>query len=145
MIEFIPVSALPKTISPALIERAARVLEKQLKPKAPCRIGIRFVTADAIQKLNKTYRHKNAPTDVLSFSADLQKGVPNTEQEKGDLVICPSFAVREAKRRGIDPREELMRLVVHGTLHLFGFDHEIKTDEARMFGRQERLLEQIFS
>lgn len=99
-------------------------------------IGVRFVSAREIQRLNRVYRGKNCPTDVLSFET-------GSGSELGDLVICTQVAVREAKRRKIDPAEELVRLLAHGTLHLAGMDHATVKDEQRMFKIQEKIVGKV--
>ena len=67
------------------------------------------------------------------------------EFELGDIVICPSYATREAKRRAISAREELLRLMIHGVLHLKGYDHATEDEEMVMFRLQEELLERIMN
>jgi probable rRNA maturation factor len=113
-------------------------------------IGLRFVSEAKIAELNRRYRDRNCATDVLSFSATEQGTEPflepecaAREQDLGDIVICTSVATREARRRAIDPAEELVRLVIHGTLHLIGHDHAKPGDEERMIGLQEQVLERV--
>jgi probable rRNA maturation factor len=78
----------------------------------------------------------NRPTDVLSFSSE-------DAGYLGDLAICVPYASREAKRRAIPVTEELVRLLVHGTLHLSGYDHATAKQEEVMFRLQERIVESI--
>jgi len=75
---------------------------------------------------------------VLSFEA-------GSGSELGDLAVCTQVAVREAKRRKIDPAEELVRLLAHGTLHLAGMDHATERDERRIFKMQEAIIEKVLS
>lgn len=95
-----------------------------------------FVTPQVIQRLNRLYRGINRPTDVLSFATD-------GTGELGDLVISGAIAAREAKRRGIELREELIRLLAHGTLHLLGLDHVTPREKKKMFGLQEKMVHKI--
>jgi probable rRNA maturation factor len=90
-------------------------------------LAIEFVDADRIEQLNARFRGRRAPTDVLSFPVDGSGQLGGTvERELGDVVICPPHArdVREA--------------IVHGVLHLVGFDHE--TDDGEMLRVQRQLL-----
>jgi probable rRNA maturation factor len=107
-----------------------------------------FVTPAKIQSLNKRYRGKDRPTDVLSFSVRegaLPEEVQKTSTAWGDVIICPSYAKTEAKRRSLPLQEELARLVIHGVLHLAGYDHATEDDELRMFSLQERIIERLLS
>ncbi|OGL73631.1 rRNA maturation RNase YbeY [Candidatus Uhrbacteria bacterium RIFCSPHIGHO2_12_FULL_60_25] len=117
------------------LARACRIVHRLSRKKI---IGVRFVTPREIQRLNRLYRGKDCPTDVLSFEA-------GSGSELGDLVICTQVAVREAKRRKIDPAEELVRLLAHGTLHLAGMDHATERDERRIFKMQEAIIEKVLS
>lgn len=101
-----------------------------------------------MKQMNKRHRGRNAPTDVLSFSVEEGSRVvlPKSKvepKEMGDIFICSSFAKREAKRRGIPVSEEMVRLLVHGTMHLMGFDHATEKDEHKMFRLQEEIVEQV--
>jgi rRNA maturation RNase YbeY len=87
-----------------------------------------------IHALNRQYRGKNKPTDVLSFplADELQPFL------LGDVVISIETAARQAQRRGHTLREELQTLLVHGILHLLGYDHEVSRSEAIRMHRKER-------
>lgn len=142
MIQFTLTTALPKDLKPKDLKKAAELLSKSLKIRKPTSVSLSFVTPARIQALNKRYRNKNKPTDVLSFNADPKMSAPG-EFELGDIVICPSYAAKEAKRRALSTREELLRLMVHGVLHLKGYDHATEDEEMVMFSLQEGLLERI--
>ncbi len=98
--------------------------------------------------LNRRYRGKDYATDVLSFSyGDNQAGVTADSQTGGnepdapylgDVVISPEVACRQALGRGISPEREMRRLLVHGILHLLGYDHE--SDQGEMNRLQALLL-----
>lgn len=108
-------------------------------------VAVRFVTDGDIATLNRRYRGIRTPTDVLSFSADEMPSVGHhAEREWGDIVIASTYAGREAKRQGVKPAEEIIRLVAHGALHLLGFDHATATAERRMFSLQERVVGRMF-
>jgi probable rRNA maturation factor len=97
-------------------------------------ITVRFVDADESQALNRDYRHKDAPTNVLSFAYEREPRV------RGDLVVCAPVAEREAVERGKAPTAHYAHLVVHGLLHLLGYDHEVGEDEARRMEDRERVI-----
>ena len=102
-------------------------------------VSVTFVTNRRMAALNRRHLGHAGATDVISFGfAPVAKGAPVT----GDIYIAPAVARRNALAHGAGIREELLRLVVHGTLHVLGHDHP--TDDARttspMWRRQERLL-----
>jgi len=109
----------------------------------PVSVSLSFVSETAMKRLNKEHMHKDRPTDVLAFPLDAVFVPPKEARPLGDIVICPAYAEREAKRRAIPPREELARLLIHGILHLVGYDHDTPIKESRMFGLQERLLSSV--
>ena len=93
-----------------------------------------------MRTLNSAYRGKDATTDVLSFS--LREGkFPHIQPEMlGDVVISLPAAERQARAAGHSTGRELERLLVHGLLHLLGYDHEQSPQEARRMERKERQL-----
>jgi rRNA maturation RNase YbeY len=99
------------------------------------------MTDPAIHSLNRQYRGKDKPTDVLSFPlADaLQPSL------LGDVVISVETAARQAQRRGHSLREELQTLLIHGILHLLGYDHETSRSEAIRMHRKEREVRTILA
>ncbi|MCC7522244.1 rRNA maturation RNase YbeY [Candidatus Uhrbacteria bacterium] len=127
MIVFDIATKLPASITKRDLDQLGRKIGKALRQKSKREICIAFVTEKAITKLNKDYRGINKPTDVLSF-------------EPSDIIICEAYAKREAKRRALSTREELIRLAIHGVLHLSGYDHCTDKEEAEMFSLQERLV-----
>ncbi len=125
------------------VRLALRPLEKfsdkamrQLKLK-PEGAAIAFVTDSEIKRLNKTYRRKNKPTDVLSFPSQTFSKRPNKNKFLGDIAIAPAVACRYAKKNGRSLQTEICILILHGILHLLGYDHE--TDRGQM-DRIERKL-----
>ncbi len=108
-------------------------------------ISLRMVSEDEMRELNKTYRNKDVPTDVLSFP--IYDGLVDSKMpihdilELGDLVICMSVASEKAKAHGKSLEDEVSFLVVHGLLHLLGYDHERSAEEEeRMFAIQDKIL-----
>ena|SRR3989344_1203687 len=109
--------------------------------KRQVELGIQLVTPERSRELNVQYRQKDKPTDVLSFPLE------ETALEKygilplGDIFICPDVAVAQAAETGTPIKEEMARLVVHGLLHLLGYDHERSPeDEKKMIDLQEEIL-----
>jgi probable rRNA maturation factor len=97
-------------------------------------LTIRVVGAAESRKLNRTWRGKDKPTNVLSFSSD---------HELGDLAICAPVVAREAREQGKRPAAHWAHMVVHGVLHLLGYDHENDRDAARMEAREAKILAQL--
>jgi probable rRNA maturation factor len=97
---------------------------------------VAFVNARDMRALNSRYLGRDYPTDVLSFS---YKGMKVEGQPfLGEIVIAPEIASLHAVRYGIHPERELRKLLVHGILHLLGYNHE--TDRGRMKSLQTKLL-----
>ncbi|MDP3882598.1 MAG: rRNA maturation RNase YbeY [Candidatus Staskawiczbacteria bacterium] len=94
-------------------------------------LSLAFVSKTEMQKLNKKYRGKNKPTDVLSFS-----GI-------NEIVICPEIVKENAKKYGTSAKDEIMKVFVHGILHLCGYDHEKSEKEARKMGEKEEFYLKI--
>ncbi|MEO5826485.1 MAG: rRNA maturation RNase YbeY [Gemmatimonadales bacterium] len=100
-------------------------------------VAVTFLGKDTMRRLNHQHLDHNWPTDVISFALPQPDG-----GVAGDIYICRYVAAREARRRGIAVREELVRLVVHGTLHVIGHEHdegEART-RSRMWSLQERYV-----
>jgi rRNA maturation RNase YbeY len=115
-----------------------RVVEGVLEgERRPALVSVTFLGRDAMRRLNAAHKGRDAPTDVLAFA--MTDGTGGTV---GDVYICPWVAAREAKARGVSLREELIRLVVHGTLHALGRTHPEGPERTRsaMWRRQERYV-----
>jgi probable rRNA maturation factor len=105
-------------------------------------LSITFVGRAAISELNRRYLGHHGPTDVISFGLGRQGG---RGPVVGDIYICPEIARSNAKRQDVSSQEELLRLVVHGTLHALGYDHPegaARTNSA-MWQKQERILARV--
>jgi probable rRNA maturation factor len=146
MIRFEVLGKRPAILKPIDLERIAARTSASLRLRKPLSVSLSFVSETKMKTLNKRYMKKDRPTDVLSFPASSLGLEPiKGERVMGDLFVCVPYAAREAKRRSIPVREELARLIIHGILHLAGFDHATARDEARMFALQERLIEAVFT
>jgi probable rRNA maturation factor len=103
-------------------------------------VSIVFVGARTMQALNSRYRKRNYATDVLSFSYGDMK--IDRLPFLGEVVMSPEIAVRNATQWRVPPERELRKLLVHGILHLLGYDHE--TDMGQMNHIQKKLLRRKF-
>ncbi|HEX5180639.1 MAG TPA: rRNA maturation RNase YbeY [Gemmatimonadaceae bacterium] len=100
-------------------------------------VSIAFVTEPAIARLNARHLGRRGPTDVIAFPFARIDGGPLV----GDVYIAPAVARSNARRNGVPVRQELARLVVHGTLHVLGHDHPaVGRERSAMWRRQEHLL-----
>ncbi|MDD3861313.1 MAG: rRNA maturation RNase YbeY [Candidatus Gracilibacteria bacterium] len=109
-------------------------------------ISLTLVNDSAIQKLNRKYRGKNMPTDVLSFAYMEDAGVAQIREislQIGDIFISVDTAKTQAKEHGHSLKKELEILFVHGLLHLFGFDHGDDKEEREMEKWAGKVLEHI--
>jgi len=105
-------------------------------------ISVAFVGSEMMAQLNEQFLKHDGPTDVITFGLSRNGGKMPVI---GDIYICPPVAQQNAKSLGISASEELARLLVHGTLHILGYDHP--EDEGRtaspMWKRQERILDSL--
>lgn len=106
-----------------------------LQVEEDCELSIRLVESEESDQLNSTYRGKEGPTNVLSFPFD--SPVPMDARLLGDLIICVPIVEKEAKEQGKILEHHWAHLVVHGCLHLLGYDH-IEDDEAEVMEELER-------
>lgn len=117
------------------IQAWANAAVQQAAPKpAPGQMTVRIVELDEITQLNEQYRQKAGPTNVLSFPFELPQGIPldAVESELGDVVVCAAVVRREAAEQGKSVMAHWAHMIVHGTLHLLGYDHIQDTDAQRM-------------
>lgn len=105
-------------------------------------LSIALVDDDEMARLNEQYRGIASPTDVLSFGCDEPCPTPGDEPiTLGDVVIAPAVAEAQAAELGHTIEHELDVLLVHGILHLLGYDHESETDAEAMASREATLLD----
>ena len=130
------------TIDQAHVDRLARAILSNVGETA-AELGILFVGDQRIRGLNRRYRGKDRTTDVLAFAmreAAVLHAARRTPDMLGDVVISVPTARRQAKEAGRSLDEELAWLLVHGILHLCGYDHERSEKEARRMHRRERMI-----
>lgn len=95
-----------------------------------------LVDINEIQEINRDYRQKDAPTDVISFEEEDDED----ETYIGDIFICVEKVHEQAEAYGHSLEREFAFLIVHGVLHLMGYDHIEKDDEVAMFAKQDEIL-----
>jgi rRNA maturation RNase YbeY len=130
------------TFDQACLDRLTRAILSDVG-EASAELGILFVGDQRMRGLNRRYRGKDRTTDVLAF-AMREAFTPHasrlTSDMLGDVVISVPAAGRQAKEAGRSMDEELACLLVHGILHLCGYDHERSEKEARRMHRRERMI-----
>jgi len=127
-------------LDPAALERLAAAVLAAEGVDGACALGIAFVGEADMQALNAEHRALDEVTDVLAFPLDGRDELPpGLERQLGDVVICHAQAARQAAEAGLEPAAEVRVLVLHGLLHLLGYDHE--ADEGEMLARQDELSE----
>jgi len=133
------VTKLLKKILRELDTSPAEVYVHPALPVEVNELSVLFTNDQEIKKLNSLFRQKNKPTDVLSFSQ--QEGV-HGGVVLGDLVISLDTAKKQAKSYGVTLNQELLRLIIHGLLHLYGYDHENVTKKrmAQMHDAEDTLM-----
>ncbi len=130
-------------VDEARVADLAAFAAEQLCIPEPAEASITFVDDEQMAKLNEGYRGKAGPTDVLSFECDnLEDGFPAADEvfEAGDIIMAPDVAARQAHELGHSFEEEVDTLLVHGILHLMGYDHIEDADAAQMQALQDKVL-----
>ena len=132
----------------ALVRRAVKTALAAEKTDFPAEVSVTFTDDEGIRVLNRDYRDKDAPTDVLSFPLFEEGEDRGFDRDPltgavllGDIVISAERAERQAAEFGHSVQRELAFLAIHSTLHLLGYDHERSEEEEKdMFERQEKIL-----
>ncbi len=115
---------------------ATRLLKLLKQDKAE--LSVALIGNAEMRKLNARYRKKDYPTDVLSFPA--APGMPRGVRLLGDVIISVDKAREQAKERGRKLDDEMITLLIHGVLHLLGYDHERSAKDARIMARLEKRI-----
>ncbi|MBN1320664.1 MAG: rRNA maturation RNase YbeY [Thermoleophilia bacterium] len=144
------VEVVDRTGTERRLGRVAELVEAVLDAEgAAGTVVVAFVNEEEMTALNGRYRGLNEPTDVLSFRYGEDEGAwseaPGAVAELGEVVVCPSVVHRYAEEEGGDPGRQLAWTLVHGVLHLVGYDHESDNGEMRkreqaLLGRLDRLV-----
>jgi probable rRNA maturation factor len=119
----------------AAVERSGR------QPAGDVDVAVRVVDADEIRTLNRLYRDKDKSTNVLSFPTGKIDGLPvEAGMQLGDVVVCAAVVAAEAGEQGKAPGDHWAHMIVHGTLHLLGFDHENDAEAIEMEALETQIL-----
>lgn len=124
--------ALEKTIS-----------HEGLSAKDPWEISVTFLSPEKIQDLNRKYRNKDCPTDVISFSFREGEGSEFAGFLLGDIVISPPIVFENAKNYGVTGKSELFYVLIHGALHLTGNNHKNEKDSAVMHSKEQNIMKEM--
>lgn len=147
MIDFLDETAVVKEQHIELVERLLQHAATKQNIEDGSELSVTFVTDAAIHDINKQYRQKDAPTDVISFALEelgegetaiIGDGMPRI---LGDIIISVERTEQQAEEYGHSFERELGFLAVHGFLHLLGYDHMNEEDEKEMFGLQDEILQ----
>jgi probable rRNA maturation factor len=130
------------------MRRIAQTVLKAEGVAPPYEVSLVFTDSETVRQLNRNYRGVDETTDVLAFRMLPQKEAddsfalpPDGVTRLGEVIISYPQAVEQAREQGHSPEEELALLVIHGMLHLLGYDHEEPVGEAKMRTREKELLE----
>ena len=110
----------------------------QLVEQDESELSVALIGNAEMRKLNAKFRNKDYPTDVLSFP--VEEGLPGAVRLLGDVIISVDKAQQQAKERRRSLDEEMVTLLIHGVLHLLGYDHERSPKDARIMGRLEKKI-----
>lgn len=145
-IDFLDETAEVKEEHIALVEKLLQHAAKVQNIEEGSEVSITFVTNEAIHEINREYRDKDQPTDVISFALEemgegeikiIGEDIPRV---LGDIIISTDRTREQAEEYGHSFERELGFLAVHGFLHLLGYDHMTEEDEKEMFGKQDEIL-----
>lgn len=117
-------------IIPQSLEKAAEVLNKDFSGQE---VSVVLSNDEEVQNLNKTFRHKDNPTNVLSFPSEIA-------EELGDIILSYETVLKEAREENISLLDHTLHLIIHGFLHLLGYDHEREYDAEIMENMEIKIL-----
>jgi len=124
------------------LRQAVQSVIRYEKASRQSEVTIALVDDEAIARLNMSYRGKDCPTDVLSFNL-AENDHPELKDYLGDIVISVETAARQAEENGHSLIREIEMLLVHGTLHLLGYDDQAIRDRKIMMQKQEAILRRL--
>ena len=128
-----------RVVSTEEVRSAAEAMLRSLKlPRAE--LSVLLCDDATIHALNRDYRKKNKPTDVLAFAMREGDDGHLAGDLLGDVIISLETATRQARERSVVTRDEVMMLLAHGLLHLLGWDHQTDADDLRMRAETDRML-----
>ena len=113
-------------------------------PPGGAEVSVRLVDTDEMRALNRDYREQDKVTNVLSFPAGKVAGLPGDAPiALGDIVVCAAVVSEEAATQGKELAAHWAHMLVHGALHLLGYDHETDAEALEMEGLETRILSQL--
>ncbi len=115
------------------------VAQDKLRLKKTQRLSFAYVSPVKIKKINAQYRKKDKVTDVLSFAEETKKSGP--EDVLGEIIICPIRAKKQAREFSHSFEKEILKLTLHGYLHILGYDHETDEEAKEMERWENKILE----
>lgn len=126
------------------LQRAVEMVLKQQSAPDDSELTVVITDNEEVAALNEQYRGIAAPTDVLSFPAD-EPPIPMEDEPPylGDLIVAYPYALAQAEREKHDPQQSFALFVVHGTLHLLGYDHDTPENRAEMWAAQDNALKEL--
>ncbi len=128
-------------VNVARLQQAAMAVLESQQAQPDTEMTVVITTDEAVADLNRQFRGIDAPTDVLSFPADAPPvEMPDEPPYIGDLVIAYPYASSQAEREGHDLDDSFALLVIHGILHLLGYDHDTPENRASMWTIQDEML-----
>ncbi len=126
-------------ISTESVERVVSFLFDTLKINCD-EVALHFVTKHKISQTHKIYFNDPSPTDCISFPLDPPKSKRSGHTILGEIFICPKVAIEYGKKHGLNAYEEVTRYLVHGLLHLIGFDDIIPEERSKMQRKENRCM-----
>ena len=131
-------------ISEDEIKNTIQKIYKSVNIEQKGELSVSFVNDDEIARLNLQYRQKEGPTDVLTFPQSEGMEMPTPEKQDyqpllGDIIISTPTASRQAEQRGHSLKKEITILLIHGILHLYGYDH-ITDEQQGLMNKQEKII-----
>ncbi len=141
----LPLSLTPERITEICARTLDVLIQKNLRAPSqkPIEIQLALLTPLEIQALNKTYRGKDKPTNVLSFESDPDMPQPQDILMLGDIALCPELLQQEACAQQKTLEAHYTHLLIHGVLHLCGFDHETDIDAKIMEPLETHILHSL--
>lgn len=135
----------PCEVENAGVQAAAWYTLQTVAAPAPCALTLTLTGSERVQEFNREYAGIDEPTDVLSFAAEDEPYAvePGEPPYLGDVIIAVPVARQQAAEAGHSLLNELQLLVIHGTLHLLGFDHQTPDQQAEMWAYQSAAMDAV--
>lgn len=133
-------SAFDSPLDAAEIQRVIDLVLSEEEVDIPCEVSVSLVDDDRIHELNREWRGIDRATDVLSFEMERPGEQEGEICSLGDVVLAPAYISHQAAEFGNTPGDEMRLLLIHGMLHLLGYDHVFEEDARVMESREDELL-----